>query len=279
MTDAVIETPQSTATAPPQEPPLPEVLGARRLAGLLGKHTDEPVTATDVEALVDQEHLVAVDSYKGWPMYSAAAALALDTDLVRSVVAKRLTWEAASLPRDAAAERIGWHWSDLERLGREGRITTGRGGRYLIADLDKLAEEADGEQYVTAQAAASDVLEIRPTDFKYVEGAGWIEPADAYERAVGRHRTVTVPLYRLGDVRALLDMPGVDWEAVPGPAQGCPVPAARVGPARPHPGRRRPRLCAGPRRPARRDRVGVEQPVLRPVGAGREPAHGRNRAP
>ncbi|MEW2498203.1 hypothetical protein AB0942_32405 [Streptomyces nodosus] len=45
--------------------------------------------------------------YKGWPLYATAAALALDGDLVRSVVAERLTWEAASLPRDAAAERIG----------------------------------------------------------------------------------------------------------------------------------------------------------------------------
>ncbi|MGP4001191.1 hypothetical protein [Streptomyces sp. 8N706] len=147
MTDTTTET---TAVTTQQEPPLPKALGARRIAGRLAEHTGEPVTGTDVDELVDQEHLVAVDSYKGWPMYSTAAARALNVDLVRSVVTDRLAWEAASLPRDAAAERIGWHWSDLDRMGREGRITTGRGGRYLIADLDKLAEEADGEQYVTA---------------------------------------------------------------------------------------------------------------------------------
>ncbi|MGA4960355.1 hypothetical protein [Streptomyces lavendulocolor] len=62
-------------------------------------------------------------------------------------------------------------------MGREGRITTGRADRYLITDLDKLAAEADGEQYITAQAAA-DVLEIRPADWKYVEAAGWIAPAE-----------------------------------------------------------------------------------------------------
>ncbi|MFF3934526.1 hypothetical protein [Streptomyces hirsutus] len=157
-------------------------------------------------------------------MYSTAAELALDADLVRSVVAERLAWEAASLPRDAAAERIGWHWSDLDRMGREGRITTGRGGRYLIADLDRLAEEADGEPYITAQAAASDVLEIRASDWKYVEAAGWVTPADTYERWVGRSRTVTVALYRLGDVRALRDVPGVDWEAARGLPKGVPSP-------------------------------------------------------
>ncbi|MEF3119511.1 hypothetical protein [Streptomyces chrestomyceticus] len=154
-------------------------------------------------------------------MYSTAAARVLDIEVVRSVVAERVAWEAASLPRDAAAARIGWHWSDLARMGEEGRITTGRGGRYLIADLDQLAEEADDEQYITAQAAATDVLEIRASDWKYVEAAGWICPAHTYEQEVGRRRTVTVALYRLGDVRALREIPGVDWEAVRGLPKGA----------------------------------------------------------
>ncbi|WP_171053399.1 3'-5' exonuclease [Streptomyces marianii] len=228
MTDTLPETttPQKT---------LSEALGATRLAGLLAEHTGEPITPADVEQLVADDHLTSCDSYKGWPLYATADALALDVELVRKIVADRVEWEQASLPRDAAAERIGWHWSDIARMGREGRITTGRGERYLIADLDKLAEEADGEQYITAQAAATDVLEIRPTDFKYVEAAGWIEPADTYKRAVGRHRTVTVALYRLGDVRALLDMPGVDWEAARGLAKGAPSPLreyAKLAPTR-----------------------------------------------
>lgn len=234
MTDTTIEPSQAEATVPQQEPPLPEALGARRIAGLLAEHTGEPVTGADIDELVDHEHLVAVDTYKGWPLYSTAAALALDADLVRSVVAERVAWEAASLPRDAAAERIGWHWSDLERMAGEGRITTGRGGRYLTADLDRLAEEADGEQYITAQAAA-DVLEIRASDWRYVEAAGWVEPAHTYERQVGRSRTVTVALYRLGDVRALREMPGVDWEAARGLPRGAPSPLreyAKLAPSR-----------------------------------------------
>ncbi len=35
-------------------------------------------------------------------------------------------------------------------MGEEGRITLGKGGRYLITDLETLAAEADGEQYITA---------------------------------------------------------------------------------------------------------------------------------
>ncbi|MFF7139496.1 transposase [Streptomyces sp. NPDC008196] len=142
--------------------------------------------------------------------------------LVRGVVAGRIAWEEASVPRDAAAARIGWHRRDIVRMGEEGRITLGKGGRYLIADLEALAAEADGEQYITAQTAAEDVLEIRyPADWKYVEAAGWVRPVDTYEREVGRHRTVTVALYRLADVRAVRDMPGVDWEAVRGLPKGA----------------------------------------------------------
>ncbi|WP_331719806.1 hypothetical protein OG217_37395 (plasmid) [Streptomyces sp. NBC_01023] len=239
MTDTTTETPatteRTTAAVPQQEPYVPEALGATRIAGLLGQHTGQPVTPDDVAELVAQEHLEVVDHYKGWPMYSTAAARELDTELVHAVVAERVAWEAASLARDAAAERIGWHWSDLVRMGEEGRITTGRGGRYLITDLDTMAAEADGEQYVTAKYAATDVLEIRASDWKYVEAAGWIRPAQTYEREVGRHRTVTVSLYRLGDVRALLELPGVDWEAVRGLTKGTPSPLreyAKLAPTR-----------------------------------------------
>ncbi|MFF9638835.1 hypothetical protein ACF1D2_30180 [Streptomyces bacillaris] len=236
MTDTTIETETAEATVvvPAQEPYVPKALGATRIALLLAERTGEPVTAKDDAGLVAQEHLEVVDHYKGWPVYSTAAARDLDAGLVRAVVGERVAWEAASLPRDAAAARIGWHWSDLVRMGEAGRITTGRGGRYLITDLDTMAQEADGEQYVTAQSAATDVLEIRASDWKYVEAAGWIRPAEMYEKEVG-YRTVTVALYRLGDVRALLELPGVDWEAVRGLPKGAPSPLreyARLAPTR-----------------------------------------------
>ncbi|MFE5841993.1 exonuclease domain-containing protein [Streptomyces niveus] len=232
MTDTTTDT---ATVIPQQEPYVPPFLGATRLADLLAEHTGQPVTVADVAELVAQEALVSNGTHKGWPTYSTSAALALDPDLVRSVVGERVAWEEVSLPRDEAAERIGWHWHDLVRMGEEGRITTGRGGRYLITDLDTMAAEADGEQYVTAQYAATDVLEIRASDWKYVEAAGWIAPAHTYEKEVGRYRTVTVTLYRLGDVRALLEVPGVDWESVRGLLKGTPSPLreyARLAPTR-----------------------------------------------
>jgi hypothetical protein len=147
-------------SAPASEENLPEALGTRRLASLMAERMDLLVTAEDVIQLVKaHQALKAVDEYKGWPMYSTADALALDVELVRRVVEERREWVKASLPRDAAAERIGWNWRDILRMGREGRITIGRFDRYLISDLDKLAADADGEQYITAQAAA-ELLDI-----------------------------------------------------------------------------------------------------------------------
>ncbi|MDH6544939.1 3'-5' exonuclease [Streptomyces sp. SPB4] len=233
MTDTHTETAASPETIP-QEQSWPESLGARRLAGMLAETTGQPVTAADIDELVAREHLVAVDSYKGWPLYATAAARELDVDLITSIVAARVAWFEVSLNQDAAVERIGWHWRDLARMAREGRITVGPGDRYRITDLDTLAAEAEDEQHVTAQTAA-DILEIRPTDWKYVEAAGWIEPADTYEREVGRYRTVTVVLYRLGDVRDLREMPGVDWEAARGLGKGAPSPLreyAKLAPTR-----------------------------------------------
>ncbi|MEU6603151.1 hypothetical protein [Streptomyces flaveolus] len=63
-------------------------------------------------------------------------------------------------------------------MGQEGHITLGKGGCYLIADVDALAAEAGGEQYITAQAAA-DVLEIRYP-------AEPIEPSCVVPAACGR---------------------------------------------------------------------------------------------
>lgn len=132
MTETAVE------TAPEEK--LPEALGTRRIADLMAERMDLPVTSDDVTRLVDDHQaLESVDSYKGWPMYATADALALDVELVRRVVEERREWIGASLPRDAAAERIGWHWRDILRVGQEGRITVGRDDRYLISDLDRLA--------------------------------------------------------------------------------------------------------------------------------------------
>src|SRR5690348_8167887 len=138
MTDTAVVEPK----VPEQQ--LPEALGARRIAALLAERRQLSVTSDDVQRLVADRHLVPVGEYKGWPMYSSADALAVDEGVLEGIVAERRAWVAASLTRDEAAERISWHWRDIARMGREGRITVGAQDRYLIEDLDRLAAEAEG---------------------------------------------------------------------------------------------------------------------------------------
>ncbi|MFF3731021.1 3'-5' exonuclease [Streptomyces sp. NPDC002476] len=224
MTDTAVETAPTDAKEP--EETLPEALGAHRTGALLAEHLGVSANADDIEQLVELGHLQVHDYFKRWALYSTKDALALDPDLVKGLVAERVAWLEASVTRDEAVERTGWHWRDIARMGTEGRVKVGRFGRYLTADVDRLPLEADGEQHVTGQAAA-DALGIRfPTDLRYVEAAGWLTPVAAMEMPAGtsRYRTVTVPLYRLADVRAVKKVPGVDWESVQGLPKGAPSP-------------------------------------------------------
>lgn len=82
MTDTAVESaPQETVpakTAPAQPAPetLPEALGARRIAGLMAERMGLAVTADDVERLIADKALKAVDSYKGWPRRCGTEACA-----------------------------------------------------------------------------------------------------------------------------------------------------------------------------------------------------------
>jgi hypothetical protein len=67
-------------------------------------------------------------------------------------------------------------------------------------------------------------LEVRRTDFDYCLAAGWIEPETHVSVRVGRRRRIVVALYRRADVDRLLQLPGVDWEAVRSCRPGDPSP-------------------------------------------------------
>ncbi|MFB7649413.1 3'-5' exonuclease [Streptomyces sp. NPDC056084] len=216
MTDTAVESAPQGTTAAEEQRPMPEALGAERTGALLAEHFGVPANADDVDRLRELGHIEIHDYYKRWALYSTADVLALDPALVQGLVAERVAWLAVSVTRDEAAERTGWHWRDIKRMAEEGRVKVGLLGRYLTSDIDRLPLEAEGERHITGQQAA-EVLEIRyPTDLRYVQAAGWLTPVTTVEMPAGasRYRTVTVPLYRLADVRAVREIPGVDWSAV-----------------------------------------------------------------
>lgn len=202
----------------------PQPLGARRSAEVLAELTGLAVTADDIEDLAKRGLTSVVGDYKGWELYDVAALHALAADeqhlaVLADLVGVRTAWLADSLePREAAAF-LGWKETDLARVVAERGLIPGRFGRYSRADLAALAQDEDlmesvrGEQLLGPEQAAVH-LEMRRTDLDYIVAAGWVRPAAYATREVGVRKTVEVPLYRVADLEAVLDVPGVDWEAV-----------------------------------------------------------------
>nr|WP_176446060.1 hypothetical protein [Streptomyces noursei] len=107
-----------------------EAFGANRIAGVLAEAAGvEGVTRTDVELIVEAGHLVEVDEYKGWPLYSVQDAkqwAAEHADELVSMVAERRTWVEASMEIGEAAEELGWSVSEVQRMMRERGMNPGR---------------------------------------------------------------------------------------------------------------------------------------------------------
>lgn len=88
-----------------------------------------------------------------------------------------------------------------------------------------VAAVRDGELLTADQAAGR--LGIRRSDFDHLVRAGLITPA-ARGRSVFQRRSAApnVPLYRAGDLTALLARDDVDWDAVRATPKGKPSPLA-----------------------------------------------------
>ncbi|MEV7012033.1 3'-5' exonuclease [Streptosporangium sp. NPDC051022] len=223
---------QLRATTPPQP------LGATRCAELLAEATGVEVAVDDVLTLAELGHTEIVDYYKKWALYDVGRLQALvateeGRHLVVDVAAERTAWLTGSIEPREAARFLNWREGDLARVAAERGITTGRFGRYRRTDIaalsgdEDLMEEVRREQLLGPEQAAQH-LEMRRVDFEYVVAAGWVRPTRHVTREVGRRKAVEVPLYRTADVEDVLEVPGVDWEAVRA------VKAGEVSPLREH---------------------------------------------
>jgi hypothetical protein len=202
----------------------PQPLGANRCAALLAELTGLDVTGDDVTALAEQGHVGVAGYYKDWPLYDVAAVRRLGTTedgaaAVTAVVAGRQAWLAASVTTEDAACQLGWDRRDLERVAAQQGIRPGRFRRWARADIARLVGDQDlADRVRRAQLLgpdqAAEHLEVRRVDFEHCVAAGWITPAGCTDSRISRRRTVSVPLYRTGDVEDLREIPGVDWEAV-----------------------------------------------------------------
>lgn len=199
------------------EHPIGAARCADRLAQRLGR---DDVVAGDIEALAEAGALKVVDTFKGHDLFAPAAVDALDAEQVAAVITAREEWNAASVTLDQACARLGWHRTELEKVIADRAIERGRFGRFQRADIDTLADDAElceqvaADRLVTADQAAAELLDVDRRHFDICVEAGWISPKRHHEKLVGRYRTVAVPLYRTGDVTALLKRPDVNWHEV-----------------------------------------------------------------
>lgn len=204
-------------------------IGANRAAARLAERTGLEAKRADVEELAERGALDVTGHYKDWPLYDPRQLDAVEVDVLAAVIAERKAWLGASLHREAAAELLGWRLRELEQVVHERGIAAGRFGRYARVDVEALAADDELQEQVEADRLvgpdqAAGRLEVRRTDWDYCVAAGWIEPRRWISVQVGRHREVGVPLYRTGDVDALRELPGVDWEAVRACRPGEPSP-------------------------------------------------------
>ncbi|MER6845820.1 3'-5' exonuclease [Streptomyces platensis] len=203
-----------------------EALGATRIAEVLEEVFGvEGVTRADVQVIVEGGHLRELDEYKGWPLYSVMDAkkyAAEHADRLAAMVTERRAWIAGSLDPSEAAAELGWTVTETARMLQKRGISAGRFGRIARTDIDALKADEEAAAEVAAdrligpdQAAA--LLEIRRADWDHIVSAEWVEAAEVREIQTGRYKTVSVPMYRTGDVEKLREeppVPGLSWEDV-----------------------------------------------------------------
>ncbi|WP_280423132.1 3'-5' exonuclease [Nocardia carnea] len=206
---------------------------AQRLTARLGLN----VEGHDITVLAESGHLelawVFHDQGAEHDLYYPAAVDQLTAEVVAPVVAARERFMTESIDSYAAAKRLGWEPRDLTRVAAEHGVVKGMFGRYRLTDIEAMAADEDlnaqvrDDRLITADDAA-DLLDCARRHFDIAVEAKWISPRKHHEKQTGRRSSVRVPLYRTGDVLALLELPEVDWEAVRGCPKGEKSPLLRI---------------------------------------------------
>lgn len=114
---------------------------------------------------------------------------------------------------------------------------------YDVRTVERVAVEQlapDSELYrevrakrLVAPAQACELLGIRRTEFDYLELAGLITARSSVEAEVSRRIFRMVPLYLLGELDALREVPGLDWEQLTRLPRGAHSPLRKLVRERP----------------------------------------------
>lgn len=207
-------------------------LGANRCTARLRDRLGVEVTTTDFLTLVDAGHVTVIDYYKDWPLYDVAAVDALDADMVRGLVEKRLTWVATSVTAVQAGDALGVPaiavlkaitaagtcWGDERVPSWLPDAILGHADAPTAEDAETAAAVRANLQIAAGRAA--EWLGLRRTDFDHLVRAELLAPVGQTQIQVGRRGTADVPLYAVEDLDRALEDPRVPWpklrEVTPG---------------------------------------------------------------
>lgn len=157
-------------------------VGAGRCADRLGKRLGLglDVEPTDISTLAEAGHLVVADVFekkvRSYDLYAPADIDVLTPEQVQLVIKERVAWLDRSLPLDEAAEALGWHYHELNKVISE------RGIEVLLrriarTDVEALAgdEELRANRLVTADNDTA-ILDADRRHFDICVEAGWNTP-------------------------------------------------------------------------------------------------------
>uniref|UniRef100_UPI003F496D36 hypothetical protein n=1 Tax=Amycolatopsis sp. CA-290885 TaxID=3239925 RepID=UPI003F496D36 len=194
-----------------------------------------------IERAMESGLLTRPDASGRWPAAAVDDALTRREEIVAAVGA--LPDMGASRAADVLAGRFGLEdvpASVLVELARRGvvpQVGEYKGhalycGRALEAFSDRETLEValrDGRLLMADEVA--EYLRVRRSDVDQLVRSGWLVAVSWARSGWQRRREApAVALYRAGDLDALLEDPGIDWEAVRSTAPGRRSPLARLAP-------------------------------------------------
>ncbi|WP_051468718.1 hypothetical protein [Actinomadura oligospora] len=168
------------------EPPI----GAERAAVRLAARVRMDVERADVEVLVAQDALEVIGTYRDHPLYLLRDLDALAPETVIKVVRARKGPLVESVEPRGAARILAWPRSTFDRVAAERALPVDRLGRYILTDIQALADDADLLQLVEQDRRHAAHLKAKRIEEHYEEGLrDWLDACTAYLH----HKTAEPP--------------------------------------------------------------------------------------
>ncbi|MEV5574580.1 hypothetical protein AB0L06_31485 [Spirillospora sp. NPDC052269] len=159
------------------EPPI----GAERAAVRLAARLRVDVERADVEVLVARDALEVIGMYRDYPLYLLRDLDALAPATVIKVVRARKGPLVESVDPRGAARILAWPRSTFDHVAVERDLPVDRLGRYALADIQALADDADLKHRVDQDRRHTAYLKAKRVEEQCEERLRiWLDACTAY---------------------------------------------------------------------------------------------------